>query len=369
MFFLIIYILLVSSIYLFLVFYYLVKWSTYENSDQEISNKRDAISLLIPAYNEGESLVKLVNSLQNQTFSKENFEIIIIDDYSSIPCEKLLEDVCFGELDIRVLQNTHPKGKKYALLTGAENAVNQWIVSTDADCIPHDSWLETFAESFAKHKPKFIAGPVKMIYGDSFFQKFQALEFASLVGVGAASFTANSPIMCNGANLAFDKYLFIEAFSELKAEINTGDDMFLMEYAKKHFPTEMIFLKNKKAVVNTKVESGLFNFAKQRIRWSSKSFFYSDKTLISISLLIFLLNLNIILCLALGFKSIEMLYIALIQYGIKSVVDFFFLGKFLKFLDQKSLMKMFIPVQLVYPFYIVIAACFGLIKSINYRNA
>ena len=40
------------------------------------------ISILIAARNEGKNIEKLLQSLYNQSFSKEKFEVIIIDDHS-----------------------------------------------------------------------------------------------------------------------------------------------------------------------------------------------------------------------------------------------------------------------------------------------
>ena len=175
--------------------------------------------------------------------------------------------------------------------------------------------------------------------------------------------------MCNAANLGFDRQLFLDAFLELKPSLNTGDDIFLMEYAKKYFPKDIRFIKSQKALVSTKVEKGISEFAKQRIRWSSKSLFYSDKVLIAVSFIVFLLNLNIVFSLFMGIWNTDFLYLSLFQYGMKSVVDFFFLGNFLKFLHQKKLLRIFVFAQLVYPFYIVSTAVSGLIKSFYYRRA
>ena len=40
------------------------------------------ISVVIAARNEAENIAACIQSLQHQTYSKENFEVIVIDDHS-----------------------------------------------------------------------------------------------------------------------------------------------------------------------------------------------------------------------------------------------------------------------------------------------
>jgi len=44
---------------------------------------RIEVSIVIPTFNRRESLLKTLDSLFNQTFPQENFEIIIVDDGST----------------------------------------------------------------------------------------------------------------------------------------------------------------------------------------------------------------------------------------------------------------------------------------------
>lgn len=360
---LIFYILIIILSYFSLIIYYLIKWLRYKiKTDSNLESLRH-ISLLIPVYNEKENLIKLLNSLKNQSLSKKNFEVIIIDDHSKNSLENLLRIPNLKDLNLSLLQNKYEQGKKHAIKTGVESAKNEWIVTTDADCVPHNKWLESIYEAFKSKNPKLISAPVVMSHKNSFFQKFQAFEFSSLVATGAASIASGSPIMCNGANLAFQKDLFLNAFPELKPEVKTGDDIFLLEYAKKHFPADIIFLKNYDAIVTTVAESGLLDFFRQRIRWTSKSLYYKDPLLIFVSSLVFLLNLNILITTALSFINPDLLYSVIIQYGIKSIADFLFLRNFFKFLRLEKLMWMFPIVQIIYPYYIILVSVSGIIKS------
>ncbi|MCF8378596.1 MAG: glycosyltransferase [Bacteroidales bacterium] len=364
---LVFYILIISLSYFCLIIFFLYKWAHYRLKESNIFQKAAQISLLIPVFNEWEDLLKLLASLSKQSIGSNNFEIVIINDHSiNIPRDLLLEKR-FPGLELRLIHNQYEKGKKNALLTGVEHARNSFIVCTDADCLPHKKWLETLQQGFIKHKAKLISAPVVMTHDKSFLQKFQSFEFSSLVVSGAASIAAGMPIMCNGANLAFKKELFIEAFPELMADIKTGDDIFLLEFTKKHYPEEIIFLKDRNAIVSTTAESGYIKFFKQRIRWTSKSLFYKDPAMIFVSSLVFLVNLNIVITTGLSVGNIKWLYLVFFQYGIKSIADFMILNDFHKFIRDGKAMRMFPVVQLVYPFYILFVSIIGIFKSFAYK--
>lgn len=350
-----------------MIIYFTYKWSAYKLEDTSVDKYSKPVSLLIPVHNDGENLEKLLAALSKQSLSPENFEILIIDDHSDISPAEFLKALSFEDLDIRLISNAFSQGKKYALKAGVENANNSWIVCTDADCIPHEKWLETIRQAFISHTPKLISAPVAMTHNNSFFQKFQCFEFSSLVASGAASIAADIPIMCNGANLAFQKELYLEAFPSSKPEINTGDDIFLLEYTKRNYPEGIIFLKDKNAIVYTGSETSLYKFYKQRVRWTSKSLFYNDFNLIFVSGLVFLLNFNILLTTILSIANVHFLYLVLVQFAVKSIADFLLLRNFLIFLQNKKLMRIFPFAQIIYPFYILSVSLLGIFKSFRFK--
>lgn len=364
---LVFYILIIAFSYFCLIIFFLYKWSVYSLKDNSVDNTTEPLTLLIPVHNDGENLEKLLEALSKQSLSPKIFEIIIIDDHSDVSPAEFLNSLSFKGLDIRLISNAYGQGKKYSLKTGVENANYLWIVCTDADCIAHKKWLETIQQAFVSHNPKLISAPVVMTHNDSLFQKFQSFEFSSLVASGAASIAADMPIMCNGANLAFQKELFLEAFPDLKPQVNSGDDIFLLEYTKRNYPEGIVFLKDRNAIVNTDSEASLSKFYKQRIRWTSKTLFYNDSNLILVSSLVFLYNFNIVLTSILSIVNVQFLYLVFVQYAVKSIADFLLLRNFLSFLQDKKLIRIFPFAQIIYPFYILSVSLMGIIKSFQFK--
>jgi cellulose synthase/poly-beta-1,6-N-acetylglucosamine synthase-like glycosyltransferase len=145
----------------------------------------------------------------------------------------------------------------------------------------------------------------------NFFQKAQTLEFISLIGSGAGAIGLKHPIMCNGANLAYEKSVFKEKMLEKK--FVSGEDVFLLHNLKKEYRDEILFLKNKDAIVQTNCLNNAKEFLNQRIRWQSKSKSYFDRDSIIVSLIVFFANSILLLNIFLAFSDIVFLYSFLLK--------------------------------------------------------
>src|SRR5690606_38865489 len=106
-----------------------------------------------------------------------------------------------GKLHLRLIRLADYEGltqKKAAVQKGVELAGGELLVFTDGDCRVQPGWLRAFAYAFATQQPKFISGPVSFHQTHSLFERMQLVEFASLIGIGAASIQLHKPNMCNG---------------------------------------------------------------------------------------------------------------------------------------------------------------------------
>ena len=152
--------------------------------------------------------------------------------------------------------------------------------------------------------------------------------------------------MCNAANMAFRRELYLNNKDIWKSSYQSGDDIMLLLRAKKQ-RKKIIFLKNKKAVVYTSAQKTLKKFIVQRKRWASKSKFYNDFSIIYTALLILLINIGLLIAIFYDF------YFFIVLFLIKSIPDFLFLNSFYHFYHKKMNIYTFLLVQLLYPFYIL----------------
>ena len=277
--------------YSILIIYYWQSWNSIPDFIPTEKSFQTKISVIIPARNEEDNIGKLLIALQQQTYPKDLFEVIVIDDHST---DKTIEVVRkFPEVKLLQLKEGNINSyKKKAIETGIAAANGKLIVTTDADCMPGKEWLQILASFKEKNNAVFIAAPVVFENNSSLLQKFQALDFLVLQGITGAAVYKRSMAMCNGANLAYEKKAFdeVSGFSGIN-QIASGDDMLLMHKIWKKYPDKIFYLKSKDAIVQTQPMKTRKEFFNQRIRWASKARYYEDKKIFWVLLFVYFLIL------------------------------------------------------------------------------
>ena len=90
-------------------------------------------SVVIPAFNEAQTLPALLQALKLQTLPPA--EVIVVDNASSDDTAQVA-----GSLGARVLHCPR-LGVAYARQLGLEAATGEWVATTDADSLPEAGWL------------------------------------------------------------------------------------------------------------------------------------------------------------------------------------------------------------------------------------
>lgn len=341
-------------LYIFFLLALLVGWDRAIKSRSVATKSFDTeplISVIIPARNEEHTIGFLLEDLRQQRYT--NFEVIIADDHSQDKTKEVVQR--YLEKDSRFhLLESQGQGKKRALAAGMSISKGAVIVTTDADCHVTIHWLEALSGYFRDGNIKMIFGGVKM-YVTSFFSKLQSLEFASLIGSGGAIAGLGMPTLCNGANLAFRKFVYEEVGGyDGNFNIPSGDDEFLMRKILKRYPHGVKFAPDPQTVVTTSPNKDLGHFLQQRIRWAGKwrhtqSFFGG-----ALAIFIFCFqSATIFLPLFILMQWINPIA-ALLLWFIKVMLEFFFLLKISRFLGISWSWPAFLFLQFIYPFYTVI---------------
>ena len=301
----------------------------------------------------------LLTALQQQVYPGDLFEIIVIDDHSEDRTAEMVKQFYNVKL-LSLPENTINSYKKKAIETGIAAAKGELIITTDADCVPTDRWLENIAAFKKEKKAVFIAAPVVINCNSSLVQIFQAMDFMVLQGITAAVVYKNNLTMCNGANLAYERKAFDEVNGfEAIDHIASGDDMLLMHKIWKKYPGHVHYLKSKNAIVSTQPVKTWKEFFNQRIRWASKAGQYDDKRILPVLILVYFFNLSFFVLLVAGFWNYYYWLTGIVLWLLKTLAELPFFWSLSVFFDKKWAIKWFVFFQPLHIFYTVISGLFG----------
>jgi cellulose synthase/poly-beta-1,6-N-acetylglucosamine synthase-like glycosyltransferase len=332
------------------------------------------LSIIIPVRNEEKNIARLLDSIKKQEFPSYLYEIICIDDHSEDNTLEIIQQFKADNPDmiIQVLHNDNQtirqSFKKAAITQAVKVAAGELIITTDGDTIAGQEWLSEIVKYYLEFQPKMIVGPVQFVEEKNFFEKLQSIEFLSLIGVTAGAIGAQMPLMCNGANLIYQKAAFEEVNAYENDNFTSGDDLFLMLKIKKKFGAQSIrFLKSPKAIISTFAQRSLPEFIRQRTRWASKNK-KPQWEIIPVASLVFITNLSLIILLVLSILQLIPSYYLPIFWGIKMIIDFPLVYEMLKFTNKQAFAIYYLPLTFIYPWYIVLSAVNGIFGNFTWKK-
>lgn len=314
-------------------------------------------SVVIVFRNEAENLPELLQSICEIDYPKHLFEIIFVNDASGDASSEIIEkELNNKDVHFQILENKRYSNapKKDAISLAVKKAKNTWIVTTDADCMVPKNWLLQLNTQIITENPKMVAMPVIYERKKGMSQAFQFLEGLSLQIVTMTGFGWKKPMLCNGANLAFEKDIFFEVNGyEGNNSIASGDDIFLLEKIRKLYPQNLSYLKNKEAAVITKPVRDWKAILEQRVRWASKTKHQKNTTAWLLGIAMLLGNISFIVSLLWVFIDPLQVFIYLGFMCFKLVLDVWVLNLGGGFFRAQFELPDFIKSSLIYPFVIV----------------
>ena len=326
------------------------------------------VSVIVPFRNESRHIKTCLESLLNQSFPVSGLEIILVDDLSSDDSKEIAQECSRQNPHVVYLRNQNP-GKKGALEYGILHSKGELLVTVDADSEYPLNWLHTLVQYYEMHHADLIIGPMQLKTGTSWFQKFQALEYISLMGTTAGAVGINRPVMCNGANLAFKKEVYQRFSDPFKREYISGDDVFLLHQFKRIDPSKIHYLKSPETVVLTNGADNLKAFLKQRFRWASKAPGYRDFDTLFIAGVVLGVAFSLILAMLLAFFNIQYVMLFLCLFSIKTMVDLWFFTHVLRFFGKPSSLLVYLPFfELAHALYVLIASVSVLFPIVRWNK-
>jgi glycosyltransferase involved in cell wall biosynthesis len=322
-------------------------------------------SIVVPFRNEAKNLPTLLSSFSKLNYPNDLFEVILVDDFSS-------EEFQFQsfKFQVSVIKNIRVSNspKKDAISTAIQVVKNDWIITTDADCVVNENWLSALDNYIQFHDVSMIAGAVSYKCENSFLHHFQQLDLASLQGATIGSFGLRKGFMCNGANFAYTKSFFekLNGF-EGNDGIASGDDVFLLQKAIARFPEKVYYLKSENNIVVTKPLDDWKSLFYQRVRWASKTGSYQSGFGKGLGLVVFGGNLAWLLGFGFWVLGLTPILNIILIFFLKFVVDAILIYKANLFLN-KNRMRYLILGSLLYPFFSVSVALYSLFGKYEWKG-
>lgn len=169
-------------------------------------NKKPFLSVIIPTHNRLGMLKQTLACIDRQTYPRQQFEIIVVDDGSSDGTQEyLLEAARCGEM--RYLRQEPARGPSAARNAGAREALGDVLVFTDDDCLPTDGWLQALADSYAERDNReaiAIGGVIENADTGHWLRRFYTVQ-----GVQHQTNRQIEPNFLDTANASYPRVTFV----------------------------------------------------------------------------------------------------------------------------------------------------------------
>ena len=297
-------------------------------------------TVIIPFHNEVDRIDSLINSL-NQSDDTQDCQILFIDDHSTDGTSAKIEENLL--YPFAIIKNEVKKGKKHSIRIGVTAAKHNCILTLDADI----SFQPNFLNSIGKILPKGMVVLPVQTYSKGLIGRMADIEFSFLQVITFGSLGWSKPLLCNGANLIFNKSDFLTLDKErTDYNIASGDDMFLMNQFKSANKS-ISGSYDLTTTVYTANPQRFIPLLKQRRRWLGKM-----KNLLSFDLFLggsFLIILQFVFIFSFLNVFTDSLFYWLIVLKILTDLFLLFIGRNLS-VNGLLLIVLF---QFWYPFYLI----------------
>ena len=364
--------LLLICIYIGSLIYYIL--GNLITNDIQKSHHLNSVSIIIAVKNGENSLPTILSDLEKQNYNGEA-EYIIVDDESIDRTEEIIKS--YSKKNNKFIYISSKEGnknlffKKRALDAGIKNAKYDILIFTDVDCRVSTEWVKSMA-SYFQNEVDYVIGASQISNPLNIISRFQKIDLLMMMTAGKAGCNLESPIASTGQNQAYKKYLYYEnnGFMKIKNSIQGDDSLFMHLCLKKN--AKIKFNSNPKSIVESRIETNLSSFIKQRIRWAAdgKIMWSYNKKIFIILLSTFFINLLLLLSPVIYFLvKNEIFKIIYIIFIIKLILEFiiYSLGS-IKLKNEFNIFNFVIWYFLEIPYVVFVGIGSFFIKHIKWRG-
>lgn len=362
------YLLLATGVFYFVSVLYL--FAGLFRLNHQKSDKTHFCTVIVAVHDEEHNLEKCLNSLVNQNYPSDSFEVIIADDRSVDSTPQIISRFCqkyhnFRSVIVRPDEDAVPK--KTALLRALDIARGEIVLSTDGDCVQPQGWIRQMAACFIE-EVGMVIGHVGYFKPQNIWQGIDALDYLTHRALGAAFIGVNSVYTCTAANMAYRKVLFDQnrdGFTKLK--IRPAEDNFILHCAK-NSEYKIAVATDSESVIQTQGAVSFSHFLNQRFRWAA---YGGNITTLGVKMFFIpalLFYLSILIATFSAFFSPAIVPVLLWVIAGKMLSDFLLIARYTSLYKIQYMIRYFLPLSLIHPILALVVALKGNLFSFTWKN-
>jgi len=197
---------------------------------------RKIVSVIIPTHNRGEKIKETIKSIEENNFPRNNFEIIVVDDFSEKSPENIIKKLNTVYKNIIFLRNYKNLGPSTTRNNGVKNSKGEFLFFTDDDCIVPKNWIKEYLNFFEKNPEVVLVGGCAKPSSDNLIAQIENIKDAILKIRVKNPKVGNSEINTGfTGNVAYRKKVF-EEFGGFDKKLRRQEDVELKNrVAQKYF--------------------------------------------------------------------------------------------------------------------------------------
>lgn len=184
------------------------------------------LSIIIPVYNRPDEIDDLLTSLSGQTYYHRDYEVIVVEDGSTISCEEVVRRHGYTIRDLRYIKVPNG-GPSKARNIGAREARGEYLIILDSDVVLPEQYIEEVICGLERTDADAFGGPDAASPDFSAMQ--QAISYAmtstfTTGGIRGGSAEAMEQFKPRTFNMGVRRQLF-ERLGGFSEDMRYGEDI------------------------------------------------------------------------------------------------------------------------------------------------
>lgn len=170
-----------GAVYYCAMIWRVLLWLGYRPVPPVDNESLPAISVIIPAYNEGRLVEDSISSVAQSNYPEDRLQIIVVDDGSTDDTWHFIQKAASeASANVKTIRKPVNEGKRHALYTGFQHADGEVWVTIDSDSIVERNAIRNGAAPLVRdQRIGLVAGCVKVLNrNDSLITRLLKVQFS-----------------------------------------------------------------------------------------------------------------------------------------------------------------------------------------------